>query len=149
MEHDRQAAVTLRDVRTSDLEVFFEHQADPEANRMAAFAARDREAHLSHWAKILANETMISKTIEVDDEVAGNVGSWIDDGRREIGYWIGKEHWGRGIATSALSLFVKSLEERPLYAYVVTHNIGSVRVLEKCGFIPEGRDGDHIVYMLE
>ena len=36
--------------------------------------------------------------------VAGNTGSWEQDGRREIGYWIGMEHWGKGVATKAVSL---------------------------------------------
>lgn len=45
--------VTLRDVIASDLPIFFEHQLDLEATRMAAFPARDREAFMAHWTRIL------------------------------------------------------------------------------------------------
>jgi RimJ/RimL family protein N-acetyltransferase len=49
-------------------------------------------------------------------------------------YWLGREFWGKGIATLALSQFLKLVGERPVFAYVATHNIASIRVLEKCGF---------------
>src|SRR5918999_1935703 len=41
---------------------------------------------------------------------------------------------GQGIATAALAAFLEELDTRPLYAHVATHNVGSIRVLEKCGF---------------
>ena len=51
-----------------------------------------------------------------------------------VGYWIGKEHWGRGIASAALVLYLDVDRHRPLLATVVEHNAGSRRVLEKAGF---------------
>jgi RimJ/RimL family protein N-acetyltransferase len=127
--------VSLRDVADGDLQIFFEHQLDPDATHMAAFPSRDRDAHMAHWrTKILGDETVAKKTILYDECVAGNIVSWIQDGRREVGYWIGKSYWGQGVATKALSEFVTHIQERPLYAYVARHNIGSIRVLEKCGF---------------
>ena len=126
--------ILLRDVIASDLLIFFEQQRDPIANEMAAFPARDREAFLAHWAKILADETNILKTIVCDDQVAGNIVSWEHDGEREVGYWLGREFWGKGIATRALTLFLEHVTTRPLNAYVVKHNLASIRVLEKCGF---------------
>lgn len=129
------SAVTLRDVTDPDLEVFFEHQLDPEASRMAAFPSRDREAHLAHWRdKVLAGGTSIARTVVHGSIVAGNVVSWVQDGHREIGYWIGRDHWGKGIATAAVAQFLEVVDERPLFAYVAAHNAGSARVLEKCGF---------------
>jgi RimJ/RimL family protein N-acetyltransferase len=65
---------------------------------MAAFPARDRAAFDAHWAKILGNPAMVKQTILVDGQdgqVAGNIGSWPQDGVRLVGYWIGKEHWGK------------------------------------------------------
>ncbi|MGL5094974.1 MAG: GNAT family N-acetyltransferase, partial [Planctomycetia bacterium] len=79
----------LRDVVAGDLPVFFEHQRDPEANRTAAFPARDWDAFTSHWAKILGDVTVTIKTILVDGEVAGHIVSWKSDRKRIIGYWIG------------------------------------------------------------
>ena len=126
--------VRLRTVSKSDLPIFYEHQADPEAAQMAAFPSREHAAFMAHWAKILDDENNIIKTILFQGQVAGNVLSFIMDGRREVGYWLGREFWGRGIATRALSAFLEQVTERPLYAYVAKHNLGSLRVLQKCGF---------------
>ena len=65
---------------------------------------------------------------------AGSAVSWTQDGHREIGYWLGSEYWGKGIATAAVATFVEQLSQRPLFAWVAEHNAGSIRVLEKCDF---------------
>lgn len=118
----------------SNLPIFFEQQLDPDATAMAAFPARDRESFMAHWAKIMADDSNILKTILFDGQVAGNIVSWEQSGEREVGYWIGKEFWGKGIATKALAAFLGHVKTRPLYAHVAKHNIASRRVLEKCGF---------------
>lgn len=127
-------SVRLREVLAADLPIFFEHQRDPEANRMAAFAARDRDAFMAHWSKIVADERLVAKTVVADGQVAGNIVSWDQAGRQEIGYWIGREFWGKGIATRALDAFLHDVTTRPLFAHVAAHNVASIRVLEKCGF---------------
>jgi RimJ/RimL family protein N-acetyltransferase len=139
------AEVLLREVSEDDLSIFFGHQQDPAANQMAAFTARDKEAFYSHWTRILADESVVTRTILLDGEVAGNVVSFEAAGRREVGYWIGREYWGRGIATKALSLFLGDETTRPLFACVAKHNAGSIRVLEKCGFKISGygKGADH------
>jgi RimJ/RimL family protein N-acetyltransferase len=127
--------VRIRTVEDQDLDVFFDHQADQEATEMAAFPARDKDQFAKHWAKIRADDTTVQRTIVVDGTVAGNIGSWEQDGQRLLGYWIGREYWGRGVATEALAQFVRQVTTaRPLYAHVAVHNIGSIRVLEKCAF---------------
>jgi RimJ/RimL family protein N-acetyltransferase len=138
--NDSTDGVRLRDVTASDLPIFFEHQLDPDATQMAAFPARARDAFMAHWAKILGNQTVIANTILFDGRVAGNIVSWQGSGQREVGYWLGKEYWGKGIATQALSEFLTHVTARPLYAHVAAHNIASIRVLEKCGFTISGED---------
>jgi RimJ/RimL family protein N-acetyltransferase len=133
--------VVLRDVAESDLAVFYDHQLDPEATRMAAFPARDWKPFSAHWRRILGDETVITQTVLVDGRVAGNVVSWQGPGGRLVGYWIGRSFWGKGIATRALSAFLGQVEERPLFARVAKHNVASIRVLEKCGFTIAGEDG--------
>ena len=115
---------------------------------MAAFPARDRESHLAHWNKILKDSGCITRTIVASGQVAGNIGSWVQDEQREIGYWIGKAHWGRGVATSALEQFLQVVEDRPLYAWVARHNSGSMRVLERCGFLFDRDESDHVVFKI-
>jgi RimJ/RimL family protein N-acetyltransferase len=84
----------LREVVEADLPVFYEHQRDREAAAMAAFPPRERDAFTAHWAKTLANDSALTWTVVSDDAVAGNIGCWEDDGRRLVGYWIGREFWG-------------------------------------------------------
>lgn len=128
----------LRDVVENDLPIFFEYQLDPDANYMAAFTTKDpsnREAFTAHWNKIMAESTIIIKTIVCDGQVVGSVLSYEDAGNPEVSYWIGKVYWGKGIATQALSEFLAHVNpKRPIYARVAKDNLGSRRVLEKCGF---------------
>lgn len=141
MSSHAQSSVILRDVTETDLPIFYEQQLDPDATQMAAFPSRDRDAFMAHWQnKVLANPDNIAKAIVFDGQVAGNIGSWDQSGKREVGYWIGKEYWGKGIATKALAEFLGIVKIRPLYAHVVKHNIGSQRVLQKCGFVISGED---------
>jgi RimJ/RimL family protein N-acetyltransferase len=141
--------VQLRDVQESDLLIFFEQQNDPEANQMAAFPARERDAFMAHWHKIMADEGGVLKTVLFNGHVAGNIVCWTAADEREIGYWIGREYWGKGIATKALAAFLEHVRERPLYAHVVKHNIGSRRVLEKCGFKMHREDIEELIMKLE
>lgn len=129
--------VVLRDVEAADLPAFFEQQLDPEANRMAAFTTKDpadEDAFRSHWDRLLGIETVVRKTVLLDGRVAGHVLSFEQDGKREVTYWLGKEYWGRGVATGALQAFLRHETTRPLYARAAKDNAGSIRVLQKCGF---------------
>jgi len=132
--------IILRNVIESDLPILYEQQLDPEATAMAAFPARDHDAFMAHWKKILPDEAVIVKTILFEEKIAGSIVSWEMLGEREIGYWLGKEFWGKGIATRALAEYLDIVKTRPLFAHVARHNIGSQRVLEKCGFTVIGED---------
>src|SRR5512133_2770697 len=127
--------VSLRQVIESDLPIFYLHQADADAAKTADFPSRTEEAHLAHWHKIMADAENILRTVVVDGEVAGNMVCFMMDGVREVGYWLGREFWGRGIASAALEQFLEVVETRPLYAHVAKTNPGSIRVLEKCKFV--------------
>jgi RimJ/RimL family protein N-acetyltransferase len=135
--------IELRNIIESDLQIFFEQQKEKESIWMAAFISRDpenREEFNKHWDKIRNNDSILIKTILYNDNVAGNIVSFMMDEHREVGYWIGKEYWGNGIATDALKIFVNEIRIRPLFAHVAFDNIGSIKVLEKCGFERIGED---------
>src|SRR6266436_2959553 len=109
--------VALREVTKEDLPIFFEHQLDAEATRMAAFPSRDRDAFMAHWARIMSketNETGILNTILADGTVAGNVVYWEAAGEPNIAYWLGKTHWGKGIASAALAQFLTKIVAKNL-----------------------------------
>jgi RimJ/RimL family protein N-acetyltransferase len=132
----------LRDVIESDLPIFFEYHKDKDANHMAGFTAKDptdKDAFMAHWRRILGDTTVIVRTIIFNGQVTGSVLSYEDEGKPEVSYWIGKAYWGKGIATWALKEFLAHHNTtRPIYARVAKDNLGSIRVLEKCGFAITG-----------
>lgn len=134
--------VALRDVIESDLPIFFAQQLDPDANSMAAFTARDpsdRAAFMAHWARIRGDASNHIQTILADGRVAGSVSSYQEEpGKPEVTYWLGKEFWGQGVATRALQAFLGQMTVRPVYARAAKDNAGSLRVLQKCGFVITG-----------
>lgn len=130
--------VTLREVVDSDFSLFFTHQLDREANWMAAFTVADpgdREAYLARQARFRQDASIIMRTILGDGEVVGSIVLYGEPEFREVSYWVDKPHWGQGVATKALLLFLDVLSERPIYARVAKDNLGSMRVLEKGGFV--------------
>lgn len=143
MNQAAQYGVQLRAVTETDLPIFFDFQLDEEANWMAAFTSEDPsnlDKFMAHWEKVLGNPANTNRTILFNGQVAGNIAQFEMFDEPEIGYWIDKTYWGKGIATQALTLFLEEIELRPLYARVAKDNQGSIRVLEKCGFIRHGED---------
>lgn len=130
--------VLLRPVRDSDLDVLFDHWTDPESNHMAAFTSADptdRAAFDERWRRLRTTDGLTALVIERDGEVVGSISTWNHDGVREVTYWVGREHWGKGIATRALRSLLATVETaRPIQAATAHDNVGSQRVLEKCGF---------------
>jgi RimJ/RimL family protein N-acetyltransferase len=144
---------TLRTVNEDDLPIFFVQQLDKDANYMAAFTTKhpeDRTTFDKHWAKILSDTSNIIRTIIFEEKVAGYISSFIMFNEQNISYWLGKEFWGKGIASAALATFLDEVTVRPLYGRAVKDNLASIRVLEKCGFkisgytkaFAEGRGGE-------
>ena len=81
-------------------------------------------------------------TVEVDGGIGLIPGADIEQFSAEIGYWLGEPFWGRGIVSEALVMVTEHAFQRlnllRLFAFAFTENVGSVRVLEKAGFIREG-----------
>ncbi|QUW20964.1 GNAT family N-acetyltransferase [Sporosarcina sp. Marseille-Q4063] len=135
--------IMLRNVIEDDLPIFFKYQQDRDANQMAAFTNKDPsdwDSFSTHWNKILTDKNIIKQTIIVENNVVGNVLCFEQFGELEVSYWIGREFWGKGIATNALREFLNHVTIRPLNARAAKDNIGSLKVLEKCGFTITGED---------
>ena len=140
--------LVLREVEDRDLSVLFEHWTDREAIRMAAFTSPDPDDRSSfdrRWARLRSDDSTTNKVVEIDGRVVGHIASFDLEGHREVTYWIGREDWGRGVATRALQDFLQVEATRPLYARAASDNAASIRVLTKCGFhiVGEGRGFAH------
>jgi RimJ/RimL family protein N-acetyltransferase len=146
--------VALRPVVDTDLEEFFAQEQDPEATRRSQFPARDHDRFMTHWrTRILGDPTVLVRTATVDGAIAGSLVSWTEEERRVVGYWFAREYWGQGVGTRALTLFLELERVRPLYADPFAGNVGSVRLLERCGFRRAGTvrygENEHILLVLD
>jgi RimJ/RimL family protein N-acetyltransferase len=140
--------LVLREVEDRDLSVLFEHSTDREAIRMAAFTSPDPDDRSSfdrRWARLRSDDSTTNSVVEIDGRVVGHIASFDLEGHREVTYWIGREDWGRGLATRALQEFLQVEATRPLYARAASDNAASIRVLTKCGFrvVGQGRGFAH------
>lgn len=108
------------------------------------YTMTDARAWLAHAA---LEDPAVSFAIASGDELVGGIGLVLgeDVHRRtaEIGYWIGPALWNRGIATRAVGAFTRWAFERfdldRIHGDVFEGNDASARVLEKCGYVFEGR----------
>jgi RimJ/RimL family protein N-acetyltransferase len=144
------AKILLRPVLETDLKILFEQQLEPEAIAMSAYPSKDKGEFMRHWEGILKNRLITARAILYKEKVAGHIICW-KEGKFEqrVGYWIGKQFWGRGIATSAMHEFLVEVKLRPLYAEVANRNLASKRVLEKNGFRMHDEGGKISIFKLE
>lgn len=139
--------VTLRPVTRDDLSILFEHESDARSAAMAGVKSRHREAFLAHWRRSLASENVDERAILADGVLVGRIAVFEapneahDEGRPVwmLGYWIGREYWGRGIASASVGLFLGEVIRRPLLARVLASNAASIRILEQAGFARTGQ----------
>lgn len=139
----------LRPLEDPDLDAIFEHQSDRAAAELAGVPSRERPAFDEHWQRIRSNPETLFRVIDEGGAVAGYVFTFIHHGQRVVGYWLGRDYWGRGFATRALAEFLEIVDERPLQATVVPANRASVRVLEKNGFRLLREEPEELVFELD
>ncbi len=133
----------------SDVDALVLHANDLEVARQL----RDRFPHpytlhdATAFLRRAIEDVSGNLAIEVDGEAVGAIGyvpgTDIERFSAEIGYWLGRRFWGRGIATDALMALTSHAFETGnmlrLFALPFTGNTGSIRVLEKAGYEREGR----------
>jgi RimJ/RimL family protein N-acetyltransferase len=140
----------LRSWHTGDIAALVRH-AD---NRKIWRNVRDRFPHpytraeAEAWVRLAALRTPETAfAIDVGGEAVGGIGLELQEDvyRRsaEIGYWLGEAHWGRGIATDAVrgptAWTFEHFDVCRIFAKVFEWNPASARVLEKAGYVQEGR----------
>lgn len=136
--------MSLRDVRPEDLDEFFAHQQDDEANVMSAFAPRnprDRGVFDYHWTHLLHDADTRVRTIQdASGRAAGALVCSREDGVPELSFWTAREYWGQGLTTAAVDEFLAEFTERPVRAHVPADNVGSLKVLTRRGFVRVGQE---------
>ena len=137
----------LRDFERYDIHSIVKHASNYHVSRYLTsefpypYKTEDAEWWISVGSKI-----GLHKAIDLYGECIGGIGITFGEDEQQftalIGYWLGESHWGKGIATKALSIMTaEAFSETKiirLYAPVYSPNKASMRVLEKCGYILEG-----------
>jgi RimJ/RimL family protein N-acetyltransferase len=136
--------VRLRPVEDADLPFIFAWHSDPASVAMAGVPSRDAEAFDAHWTKIRADPDTVLRTVLADGDAVGYLLCFPRGGQQELGYWVAREQWGRGIASSAVAAFLAEYPHRPLGAVLLESNAASLRVLVKAGFVEVSRPDDEI-----
>ncbi len=133
--------IELRDSTEADVPTFYKFHTYPEANKIGGFILKTNKAFHKHWeTNVFGKKDVLKKAILSDGVLAGYIVCFYAKTQWEIGYWTNHETWGKGIATAAVKTFLKTYRRRPLYAHVAQRNAGSIRVLEKCGFVRDAED---------
>ena len=126
--------VSIRPTTAADLPTIYQNQIDEESNALARTKPHSAEKFKTIWEKVISDPAIESRVIIEEGQVVGVINCFKVNGQDSIGYWIGRPHWGRGVATRGLSLMLEEVKRRPLYASATRSNAASVRVLERCGF---------------
>lgn len=148
METER---IKLRRWRDSDAEALFKYASDPDVGPRAGWPAhRTVEESLEIIRTVFHNDCTWAIVLKETDEPIGTMGYFtkdtsnipIGDNDCEVGYWVGKPYWNRGICTEALRLMldycINTMHFRQIWADHFTGNPASGRVMEKCGFHDTG-----------
>ena len=145
--------ITLRGPTLSDAAVLQKHLSDPKVNRWLPLVPKPYTLECAKaWIRLaptrIKSDSNLSYCIFKPglNQIIGGVGiKNINrfDRSAELGYWIASDFWGEGYACEAGQLlcqyaFSRKQKFHRLYAWVHSENVGSIRVLEKLGFVREG-----------
>jgi [ribosomal protein S5]-alanine N-acetyltransferase len=125
-----------RDIHDRTLRIPFPYTESDAAEWLALFAkATEQHGQPAHFAIRTGDDTLIGGCGLNDFEIGKSH-------RSEVGYWLAKPYWGRGIMTAVVQRLCQHAFEDfglvKITAHVFPPNRASARVLEKCGFLQEG-----------
>ena len=144
--------MTLRPWRESDAEALFKYASDPEVGPRAGWPPhKSVEESLEIIKNVFSCEGMWAVELKGSSEAIGCVGYLpaagsnlvIDDDQCEVGYWIARPYWNKGICSEALAAVVDYCFNvkgfTVLWGDYFPENPASGKVMEKCGFVDTGR----------
>ncbi len=146
----------IRNYRTEDAASLARYADHPEvaANLRDVFPHPYTLADAREWIEsALITDPPLDSAIASASECIGGIGMIpqedINRLGAEIGYWLGRPFWGKGIATKAVRAFTAWIFENfsfvRLYANTFSSNLASAWVLEKAGFRLEGRLRNNVI----
>ncbi|MBQ8703678.1 MAG: GNAT family N-acetyltransferase [Bacteroidales bacterium] len=148
METDR---ILLRPWHEEDAEALYKYASDPEVGPRAGWPPhRSVEESLNIIRTIFHNDHTWAITLKATGEPVGCMGYYpygesnipIGEHDAELGYWLARPYWNRGICTEALRLMIdyciREKGFRTLWSDYFVDNPASGRVMEKCGFRDTG-----------
>ena len=137
-------SVSLRPIEPADLPELCAFQQDAESCELAAVKPRSTDNYMEHWRIIFTDSSVVPRAILADGELVGSINKFRRDGVDFVGYWIGREHWGRGIASRALALLLEEVPTRPLRAQVAARHDIVPKGENEDQHIRRVRPGDHL-----
>ena len=148
--------LTLRRLRALDAADIFEYASDPEVARYTLWDAHRTQEQSRLFLNIALEQYLIGEpstwgvVLKQSGRLIGTCGFALaseSDSRVEIGYALGRAHWGQGLMTEALREVIRFCIElmgiNRVEARCNEHNIGSWRVMEKAGMLHEGTLREH------
>ena len=145
--------IMLRPWRESDAKALFKYASDPELGPRAGWPPhKSVEESLMVIRTLFCGEGMWAVVWKETGEPIGCVGYLpstssnlkIETDQAEVGYWIARPYWGKGICTEALGLVMDHCFGEKgfstLWGTYFPSNPASGRVMEKCGFTDTGRE---------
>ena len=142
----------LRPWRESDSEALYKYASDPDVGPRAGWPPhRSVEESLELIKTVFSGEGMWAVELKGTSEAIGCVGYLpascsnldIEEDQCEVGYWIAKPYWNKGICTEAMRAVVEYCFNikgfSVLWGDYFPENPASGKVMEKCGFTDTGR----------
>jgi RimJ/RimL family protein N-acetyltransferase len=141
--------LVLRMFRESDTDAYAEMLGDAEVMRFLGGKVMSRQEAWRNMAMVLGHWHLRGYGFwaveeRAGGELVGRVGCWRPEGwpGLEVGWTLGRAHWGRGYATEAarasLEHAFKTLDEAHVISLIDPNNTSSIRVAERIGERPEG-----------
>lgn len=134
------SSIALRPFAIADAAAVADLVGDEDVSRWTShipFPYSEQDA-IDWITSMAADPTRHPFAVELNGQLVACVSYWsIEQKGVEVGYWVGKDYWGKGICTTALAMLLSSKGfpgDSAVFARVMAQNIGSQRVLEKCGF---------------
>lgn len=154
--------LALRQPRAEDAARLSVLASNPQiANQTASMPYPFAEDQVAAWiARRQTSDTVVNGNAlvlldrSVNNTIVGIAGHGpVAENRVEINYWIGEPYWGRGLATEAAAAVIDqtfgTLDVHAIRGQTRIENVGSRRVLEKCGFERVGESRVHIASLEE